>query len=84
MVKKGGAVSSEGQTGDWDRVLRVPECSSATESRGVRVVGLNVLETSCSSVLFDGVRGEAGVVGCVHASGASESFNQVRCVSPVL
>ncbi len=50
----------------------------------VRVAGVSVLETSCLSVFFDGVRGEAGVAGCVHAAGASESFNQVRCVSPEL
>ncbi len=84
MVKKGGAVSSGSQASDGNRVLRMPECSSATQSCGVRVTGVGVLKTSCSSVFFDGVCGEAGAVGCVHAAGTSASFNQVRRVSRVL
>jgi SEC-C motif len=35
-------------------------------------------------MFFNGVRGEAGVIGCIHAPRASKSFNQVRRVSPVL
>ena len=59
----------------------MPECSSATESFGVRVAGVAVFETLCSSKFLHSLRIEAEFVGWVHASGIAEAFNQIR-VSP--
>ena len=61
----------------------MPECSSATQSFGVRVAGVAVFETLCSSLFLHGLRIEAGFVGWVHVAGVTGAFNQIR-VSPEL
>jgi hypothetical protein len=58
-----------------DRVVRVSGCLRTMRACGVRVAGVGVLETSCPNLFFNGVRGEAGVTGWVHAAGASNSFD---------
>ena len=61
----------------------MPECSSATESFGVRVAGVAVFETLCSSRFLHGLRIKTRFTGWVHVSGIAGTFNQIR-VSPAL
>ena len=61
----------------------MPECSSATESFRLRVAGMAVFKTLCSSRFLHSLRIEAEFVGWVHASGITGAFNQIR-VSPEL